>query len=34
MNKGIYNKFQSPDILPVMKVQRLERLGPAVRMDA
>jgi hypothetical protein len=33
MNKEIYNEFQSPDILPVMKVQRLERFGPVVRMD-
>ena len=34
MNKEIYNEFQSTDILPVMKVQSLEQLGPVVRMDA
>lgn len=31
MNKEIYNGFKSPDILPEMTVQRLERLGPVVR---
>jgi hypothetical protein len=34
MYKEIYNEFQSPDILSVMTVQRLERLlGPVVRID-
>jgi hypothetical protein len=33
MNHEIYNKFQSPDTVTVIKVRRLEKLGHVVRMD-
>jgi hypothetical protein len=33
MNKEIYNKFRSPDIVTVIEVCRLEWLGHIVRMD-
>jgi hypothetical protein len=33
LNQEIYNKFKSPDIMTVIKVQRLEWCGHVVRMD-
>jgi hypothetical protein len=34
VNQETYNKFQSRDIVTVIKVRRFERLGHVVRMDS
>jgi hypothetical protein len=33
MDKEIYNKLNSPDIVIVIKVRRLEQCGRVIRMD-